>query len=246
MDIKSIINSKHSYKRTFMNKNIALFVMLFAASSATVSSDTFQPKNYMWTWTLQAKNGSEDLQTFSDLNDQMRVIIDGTKRGADTNVYEQFLAFLSQAQQAILSGLNLIGLVQSNETTLEAMLEEVASDVVEDVIAYEEQQFAPETAIVAAQAQVSDEPMTPQDETNAAVCKDEINPAEPMVQVLVSCSAHQESDLDMYNQIKDRLNTLGASLNAGQATNEDVVETLKMVYELVKQMDDATICLLAQ
>ncbi len=222
-------------------KNMLVLSSLFFAFAAQ-AEETFVPKRFTWTYSLQAQDASncDDILKF---HGAMRSMIDeiNVNRSASVNMYEKLLVFIKEAQEAILAGFNLFS---SSHTTV-AEIEDVEAAIVETVTEVLEQAADAQ----AVERTVSlDEPVM-QEENDAEVIDatqnsdvaeiEVVQTVNPVVYISISCTVLNASEVESWNNATAMLQDLSDKINAQVLSPLEVIDAINEVAVILQQLQSA-------
>jgi type I site-specific restriction endonuclease len=221
-------------------KNILLCSMLI---SSVVCAEEFQAKKYTWQYVVQAKD-TRNFETLAEFNGKLRGLIaemnDNSVRSAGSDIYQKFLVFVKEMQEAIVAGLNLFGSVAISQEPLVALVEEVVEQVAEQAA---EEQVAEEVnkSVADEQAEVA-----AVSEEVAEVSEVEVAPAvNPAIVITFTCKISDASQEEAWNASIATLQTLADKINSNETTSEEVVAALTELYNTLSQLEGSGLNLTA-
>ncbi|OGB85934.1 hypothetical protein A3J41_01855 [candidate division TM6 bacterium RIFCSPHIGHO2_12_FULL_38_8] len=202
-------------------KNNFLFCVTFMTASMALASE-FVPQRFEWTYSVQPKD-VQSFEHFVKFNDQMSEMVQEINRGPHAGIYQQFVVFMKELQEAIAAGFNLVGSAMTTQAPITEVVAEVAQAVVDDVVS--------------------------QDEIASDVVKSETEIL-PVFSITLTCALPDENQRDLWNLATTMLNNLCEGMNDGSLDADHVVDALNNVYDVLMQMRGSgislTSCAIAQ
>lgn len=228
-------------------KNQILFMSLLFAFTAQ-AEEVFVPKKFVWTYTVTAKDNT-NFDDITKFNAQMRILIEEVKRNDNPSVYQSFLSFVQEVQEAIAAGLNLYGVAQTSvsdniaesvATVVEEIIEQVIEQESDNVVEADTQhckniENVEDDASVNCEAQ-ADEIIT----ENTAVTQNV-----PMISIAISCVIADLSQTEAWDTATERLQALADAINANTLSAIEIVSEIDAVYNILQEVQNSEISLFA-
>lgn len=217
--------------------------------TSVVCAEEFQAKKYTWQYVVQAKD-TTNFETLSEFNGKMRSLIaemnDESVRSAGSDIYQKFLVFVKEMQEAIVAGFNLFGSVTTSQEPLVTFVEEAVEEVIAQVI---EEQVAEEVnkGVADQQAEVatvSEEVVATSEEIPATV-QEVVPAANPVIVITFTCKISDASQEEVWNASIATLQALADKINSNEATSEEVVAALEEIYNTLAQLEGSGLYLSA-
>ena len=228
-----------------MKKNL-LFCSMFIAS--VVCAEEFQAQKFTWQLVVEAKDSS-NLDTLSEFNGKLRSLInemnENSTRSASNDVYQKFLIFIKDMQEAIVAGLNLFSSVATAQEPLVLLAEEVVGQI-EEQAAQEQaaQEPAVEEPAVAESAVV--EEVSKGAEAEVAQVSEETAPAvRPAIVITFVCGITDASQEEVWNTAINLMQALADKINHNDITPDDFVTALTEIYNTLAQLPNSGLGLTA-
>ncbi len=221
-------------------KNLLLSSLLV---TSVVFGQDFQAQKYTWQYAVQAKDAT-NLEALSEFNVKLRNLIgemnENSARSEGVDVYQKFLIFIKEVQEAIAAGANLFGSVALSQEPIIALVE----DVIEDVVQAESEDVASEEikTVVVEEQVLNEEAEVATSEENVASVTAETN---PVIVITFSCTIVNPSQEEIWSAAIATFQTLANKINNNEITADELVASLTEVYTALSQLENAGLGLTA-
>ncbi|MBP6892219.1 hypothetical protein KBB68_01420 [Candidatus Babeliales bacterium] len=208
-------------------KNILLCSMLV---TSVVCAEEFQPKKYTWQYVVQAKD-TNNVETLTEFNEKLRGLIkemnEDSVRSAGSDIYQKFLIFVKEMQEAIIAGFNLFGSVSTLQEPLVEFVEEAVVQAVEEQATEEVNK-----SVVDEQAEIA----TVSEDVSATM--QDVTPAvNPIITITFTCKILDASQEELWNVTVGMFQALADKINSNQITSEELVTALTEIYQTLSKLE---------
>lgn len=228
------------FERSLIMKNFLLCSMFLTSA---VCAQDFQAKQYTWQYVVQAKDAA-NLESLSEFNTKLREMIvemnQDSVRSSGTEIYQKFLIFVKEIQEAIAAGANLFGSVAIAQEPLVVLVQEAAEQVLEQAI---DAQVAEEVAANKNVAEEQVEAIVEEIEASVESLEEVIAQATPSVipaiVITFNCKITDESKEEIWNTAVTAFQLLADKINSNQTTPDEVIASLVEIYNALSQLENA-------
>ena len=214
-------------------KNTLILSSLFFAFAAQ-AEETFVPKKFTWTYSVQAKDAT-DCNDIAEFHNQMRSMIDDihVNRCVSANMYEKLLSFIKEVQEAIVAGFNLFSASHTAVTEVEELANVLVESVAETVEQAADQVLTRDVTLD--ESEIVEQATEEVDQAQDAVVAN----IKPVVLISISCSVLEPSELELWNNATVMLQDLSDKINAQVLSPLEIIDAINQVALILQQLQSA-------